>query len=76
MKGNLRISNQVEPLKLVDFKYEAFLYQGDIHISLYDPQGIKKVKGKIPVFNLNIPGIVHLPPEAEIEPIDVEIIGT
>lgn len=72
MKGQLTIRSEVKPMKLIGFKQEAFLFQGDIHMMLYQPENIKKGKG-IPCFCVNIPGIVFLPPTAEIEPIDLEI---
>lgn len=75
MKGQLTIRKEVKLPTLEDFTEEAFLFQNHIHLMLFDPAGIKKVTGKIPCFNVNVPGIVNLSPEAEIEPIDVEIIA-
>ncbi len=72
MSGQLTIRNEVKPLKLVDFKQEAFMHELDLFIMLYDPVNIKKGKG-IPCFCVNIPGIVFLDPETEVEPIDLEI---
>jgi len=75
MKGELTIKNEVKPLKLMDFSGEAFLFEDNIHLMLYQPEHLTRCKG-IPCFNVNIPGIVFLKHIAEIQPIDVEIIAT
>lgn len=75
MKGQLKITNAVQPMVLGDFKQEAFMHELDLFIMLYEPVNIKKGKG-IPCFCVNIPGIVFLDPETEVEPIDLEITAT